>query len=100
MATEVRNARKLVDGVVQSVKMDKTITVSIPRRVKHPLYGKIITKYTKVYAHDENNECHEGDKVQLMETKPISKNKRWRLVEVLQRKQALDSETQAASADK
>ena len=65
--------------------MDKTITVAVERRVKHPVYGKYIGKTTKFSAHDEKNECGEGDLVKIMETRPLSKNKRWRLVEIIER---------------
>ncbi len=80
-----RGLRKNRVGVVVSNKMDKTITVKVERRVKHPVYGKIIRMSTKLTAHDEKNECNEGDKVKIMETRPLSKNKRWRLVEVIER---------------
>ena len=80
------NNRKAKDGFVLSNKMDKTLVVGIPRRVKHPLYGKVVTKYTKVYVHDKDNLAQVGDKVTIMETRPLSKLKRWRLVEVLQHK--------------
>lgn len=80
-----RGLRKNRIGVVVSDKMDKTITVKVERRVKHPVYGKIIRMSTKLTAHDEKNECNEGDTVKIMETRPLSKNKRWRLVEVIER---------------
>ena len=80
-----RNLRKERIGVVTSNKMDKSIVVSIARRVKHDLYGKFINKTSKFVAHDEKNECNEGDTVKIMETKPISKNKNWRLVEIIER---------------
>ena len=80
-----RGLRKNRVGVVVSSKMDKTITVKVERRVKHPVYGKIIRMSTKLTAHDEKNDCNEGDKVKIMETRPLSKNKRWRLVEVIER---------------
>jgi len=80
-----RNARKERIGLVTSNKMDKTITVTVQRQVKHPLYGKIIKKTTKLMAHDETNDAGEGDTVRIMETRPMSKNKRWRLVEVVER---------------
>jgi small subunit ribosomal protein S17 len=80
-----RGLRKNRVGVVVSNKMDKTITVKVERRVKHPVYGKIIRMSTKLTAHDEKNDCNEGDKVKIMETRPLSKNKRWRLVEVIER---------------
>lgn len=80
-----RNARKERIGLVTSNKMDKTITVTVQRQVKHPIYGKIIKKTTKLMAHDETNDAGEGDTVRIMETRPTSKNKRWRLVEVVER---------------
>lgn len=80
-----RNLRKVRIGRVSSDKMDKTIVVEVLNNVKHPLYGKIIKRTYKLKAHDENNECQIGDKVKVMETKPISKDKRWRLVEVVEK---------------
>mgnify|MGYP003507486370 len=80
-----RNLRKTKLGVVSSNKMDKTITVSVERKVKHPLYGKFVKKSTKFHAHDEKNECSIGDTVKIMETRPLSKTKRWRLVEVVEK---------------
>ncbi len=80
-----RNARKERIGLVTSNKMNKSITVSIERQVKHPIYGKFIKKTSKMMAHDENNDAGEGDTVRIMETRPLSKNKRWRLVEILER---------------
>ena len=80
-----RNLRKTRTGKVVSDKMDKTITVAIENHVKHPLYGKIVKKTYKLKAHDENNECKIGDKVRVMETRPLSKDKRWRLVEIIER---------------
>ena len=80
-----RNLRKERIGIVTSNKMDKSIVVSIARRVKHDLYGKFLNKTSKFVAHDEKNECNEGDTVKIMETKPISKNKNWRLVEIIER---------------
>jgi len=80
-----RNLRKERIGIVTSNKMDKSIVVSIARRVKHDLYGKFINKTSKFVAHDEKNKCNEGDTVKIMETKPISKNKNWRLVEIIER---------------
>ena len=82
---EERNLRKTRVGLVVSDKMDKTIVVAVADRVKHPLYGKIIDRTYKLKAHDENNECHVGDRVKVMETRPLSKDKRWRLVEVVER---------------
>jgi len=80
-----RNLRKTRTGVVSSNKMDKTIVVAIERKVKHPLYGKFVKKTTKFHAHDEKNECSIGDLVRIMETRPLSKTKRWRLVEVVEK---------------
>ncbi|MBX5439050.1 SSU ribosomal protein S17P [Thermoflavifilum aggregans] len=82
-----RRLRKTRVGVVTSNKMQKTITVSVERRVKHPIYGKFIKKTTKFLAHDENNSCQIGDVVRIMETRPLSKRKCWRLVEIIQRAQ-------------
>ena len=79
-----RNLRKTRVGVVVSDKMDKTIVVAIEDNVAHPLYNKIIKRTVKLKAHDENNECHKGDKVEVMETRPLSKDKRWRLDKVLE----------------
>jgi len=80
-----RNLRKTRIGVVRGNKMDKTITVAVERRVKHPIYGKFVKKTTKFHAHDEKNECTVGDVVRIMETRPLSKTKRWRLVEVVEK---------------
>ena len=80
-----RNLRKTKAGVVTSNKGDKSITVKVERKVKHPLYGKFVKKSTKFHAHDEKNECSIGDTVKIMETRPISKTKRWRLVEVVEK---------------
>ena len=80
-----RNLRKERIGVVASDKMDKSIVVSIERRVKHPLYGKFVKKTSRFVAHDEKNTCNEGDTVRIMETRPLSKNKNWRLVEIIER---------------
>ena len=80
-----RNLRKTRVGIVTSDKMDKTIVVSIVDNVKHPLYGKIVKRTYKLKAHDENNDCNIGDTVKVMETRPLSKDKRWRLVEVIER---------------
>ena len=84
-AVETRNQRKQRVGVVTSDKMDKTITVSVERRIQHPLYGKYIKRHKKFTAHDENNQCGVGDVVRIMETRPLSKLKRWRLVEVVEK---------------
>ena len=80
-----RNLRKVRAGIVVSNKMDKTIVVAIQDRVKHPLYKKIIDRTYKLKAHDENNECNIGDRVRVMETRPLSKDKRWRLVEIIEK---------------
>jgi len=80
-----RDDRKVVEGVVLSDKMDKTRVVSVERRLRHGSYGKVLTRSTKVYAHDEKNESKAGDRVQVMETRPLSKTKRWRLVSVVAR---------------
>ncbi|MBR2571550.1 MAG: 30S ribosomal protein S17 [Clostridia bacterium] len=82
---EQRGIRKTRVGVVVSDKMDKTIVVEIRTRVKHPLYGKIMNRTQKFKAHDENNECGIGDTVRVMETRPLSKDKRWRLVEIIEK---------------
>lgn len=81
----VRNLRKTRIGVVSSNKMDKTITVNVERKIKHPLYGKFLKKTTKFHAHDEKNECSIGDTVKIMESRPMSKTKRWRLVEIVEK---------------
>lgn len=80
-----RNLRKTRVGVVTSNKMEKTISVSVERRLRHPIYGKFVKKTKKFTAHDENNDCNIGDMVRIMETRPMSKRKRWRLVEILER---------------
>ena len=82
---EARNLRKIRIGVVTSNKMTKTITVAVERKVKHPIYGKFVKKTTKFHAHDDKNECSIGDVVKIMETRPLSKTKRWRLVEVVEK---------------
>ncbi|MBQ7636182.1 MAG: 30S ribosomal protein S17 [Lachnospiraceae bacterium] len=82
---EERNLRKTRTGKVISNKMDKTITVAVVDNVKHPLYKKIVKKTYKLHAHDENNECNIGDTVRVMETRPLSKTKRWRLVKVIEK---------------
>ena len=82
---EVRGMRKTRTGVVVSDKMDKTIVVAIRTRVKHPLYGKIMNRTNKIKAHDEENQCGIGDTVKIMETRPLSKDKHWRLVEVIEK---------------
>ena len=83
--SEQRGMRKERVGVVVSDKMDKSIVVAIRTRVKHPLYGKIMNRTTKLKAHDENNECGIGDTVRVMETRPLSKEKHWRLVEIIEK---------------
>lgn len=80
-----RNLRKERIGVIVSNKMDKSIVVQVTRREKHPIYGKFVMKSTKFIAHDEKNECNIGDTVRIMETRPLSKNKCWRLVEIVER---------------
>ena len=82
---EERNLRKVRVGKVVSDKMDKTIVVAVEDHVKHPLYKKIVKRTYKLQAHDENNECNFGDTVKVMETRPLSKNKRWRLVEIMEK---------------
>jgi len=82
---ESQKIRRTVDGRVVSDKMDKSITVLVERRVKHPVYGKFIGRSTKLHAHDEENECKEGDLVQIEECRPLSKSKSWRLVKVLEK---------------
>ena len=83
--TEERNLRKVRVGIVSSDKMDKTVVVSIEDNVKHPIYGKIVKRTLKVHAHDENNECGVGDRVAIMETRPLSKTKRWRVTEIIEK---------------
>jgi small subunit ribosomal protein S17 len=80
-----RNLRKERVGIVTSNKMDKSIVVSVERKKKHPIYGKFIKTTKKFHAHDEKNECNEGDTVRIMETRPLSKTKNWRLVEIIER---------------
>ena len=82
---ETRNLREERTGVVTSNKMDKSITVAIKWKEKHPIYGKFVSKTKKYHAHDENNECNIGDTVKIMETRPLSKTKRWRLVQIIER---------------
>ncbi len=82
---EERNLRKVMIGTVTSNKMDKTIVVSVETSVKHPIYGKIVKRTYKLKAHDEENQCQIGDRVKVMETRPLSKDKRWRLVEVVEK---------------
>ena len=80
-----RGYRKTITGVVVSDKMDKTVVVAVKDKTKHPLYGKIINRTVKFKAHDETNDCNVGDRVKIMETRPLSKDKRWRVVEVIER---------------
>ena len=82
---EMRNLRKSRVGIVVSNKMNKTVTVAIEDNVKHPVYGKIIKHTLKVHAHDEDNSCGVGDRVEIMETRPLSKTKRWRVVEIIEK---------------
>jgi small subunit ribosomal protein S17 len=84
-ATSPRNARKMRVGVVVSDKMQKTVVVQIDRRVPHPMYGKMVTRTKKLKAHDEENSAKLGDTVRIMETRPLSKDKRWRVVEIVER---------------
>ena len=83
--TLVRGYRKTRTGIVVSDKMDKTVVVAVRTKVRHPLYGKMVNKTTKFKAHDENNECGVGDTVRIMETRPLSKDKRWRVVEIIEK---------------
>jgi len=85
METLDRNLRKQKTGVVVSNKMEKTIAVQVERRLMHPIYGKFVKRSKKFFAHDEENTCKVGDLVRIMETRPLSKNKRWRLVEIIER---------------
>lgn len=85
MENTTRNLRKTRVGMVVSDKMDKTVVVAIVDSVKHPTYGKIIKRTTKIHVHDENNTCGIGDKVKVMETRPLSKTKRWRLVQIIEK---------------
>nr|WP_317129401.1 30S ribosomal protein S17 [Flaviaesturariibacter aridisoli] len=85
MTEETRNLRKTRIGVVTSNKMTKTITVAVERKVKHPIYGKFVKKTSKFHAHDDKNEASIGDVVRIMETRPLSKTKRWRLVEIVEK---------------
>ena len=82
---EARNLRKERIGTVISNKMDKSVVIAVKRKLKHPIYGKFINKTTKLVAHDEENTCNSGDIIKIMETRPISKTKRWRLVEIIER---------------
>ena len=80
-----RKIRKTKTGIVSSDKMDKPVTVAVERKVKHPIYGKFVKKTTKFHAHDEKNEARPGDVVKIMETRPLSKTKRWRLIEIIEK---------------
>ena len=82
---ETRNLRKEKIGIVISNKMEKSVVVSVERKVKHPKYGKFVKKSSRYMAHDEKNECSEGDKIRISETRPLSKNKCWRLVEIIEK---------------
>ena len=82
---EKRNLRKEIIGTVTSNKMEKSIVVAVERKVKHPKYGKFVKMTTKFVAHDEKNDCNEGDTVRIMETRPLSKSKNWRLIEIVER---------------
>lgn len=82
---ETRNIRKERTGIVVSNKMEKSIVVAVKRKVKHPIYGKFVNKTTKFVAHDDENTCNIGDTVKIMETRPLSKNKSWRLVQIIER---------------
>lgn len=82
---ERSNNRKVREGIVTSNKMEKSIVVKVERRLRHPMYGKFLRRSTKIMAHDEKNECNIGDKVKVMETRPLSKTKCWRLVEILEK---------------
>ncbi len=85
MSEEKKSLRKQRVGVVTSASMDKSITISVQRRLQHPIYGKFVKKTNKFMAHDENNDCNVGDTVRIMESRPLSKRKRWRLVEIIER---------------
>ena len=85
VSTDARTTRKVREGYVVSDKMDKTVTVAVEDRFKHPLYGKVVRRTSKLKAHDEQNACGVGDRVLLMETRPLSSTKRWRVVEILER---------------
>ena len=84
MAVE-RNKRREMIGLVVSSKMDKTVTVAVERKTRHPLYKRVVKKTNKFKAHDEENQCSEGDKVRIMETRPLSKTKRWRVVDIIEK---------------
>jgi small subunit ribosomal protein S17 len=82
---EKKSNKKQITGVVSSTKMEKTITVKVERKLRHPIYGKPVKKTKKFFAHDENSQCNEGDTVRIIESRPLSKLKRWRLVEIIER---------------
>ena len=82
---ETKSNKRVIVGLVKSNKMDKSITVEVSRRIKHPIYGKFMTKSKKFFAHDENNECSEGDLVKIIEHRPLSRKKRWNLVEIVEK---------------
>ena len=82
---EKRSLRKVRQGVVSSNKMDKSVTVAVKWKEKHPIYGKFVNKTKKFHAHDENNECNDGDTVRIMETRPLSRTKRWRVIQLVER---------------
>ena len=89
----MRGRRKVLIGTVVSDKMDKTVVVKVERVYRHPMYGKVVKSHKKFYAHDENNQCKIGDVVKIMETRPLSKLKRWRVVEILERKEMMPHDT-------
>ncbi len=89
----MRGRRKVLIGTVVSDKMDKTVVVKVERVYRHPMYGKVVKSHKKFYAHDENNQCKIGDVVKIMETRPLSKLKRWRVMEILQRKEMMPHDT-------
>ena len=93
MGEKQRGKRKVFIGEVVSDKMDKTVVVRVERTYRHPIYGKVVKSHKKYYAHDENNECKIGDIVKIMETRPLSKLKRWRVVEILERKELVPHDT-------
>ncbi|MBT8190825.1 MAG: 30S ribosomal protein S17 [Bacteroidia bacterium] len=82
---EIKSNRKQIVGLVTSTKMDKSITVSVERKLRHPIYGKFVKKSKKFLAHDEKNSCNEGDTVRIIESRPLSRRKRWKLVEIVER---------------
>lgn len=84
-AGEIKTNRKQIVGLVTSTKMDKSITVSVERKLRHPIYGKFVKKTKKFLAHDEKNSCNEGDTVRIIESRPLSRRKRWKLVEIVER---------------